>query len=161
MQSFQPGETSGSESRPASHASGLAGLDASGTPGESSGVAAPERPAVPFPAEAGTSPAAAIPVDPAFVASAITRDPPRLPTPRSFGDESPAVAPGTNLHEADPLPVRRAGAGRRNWSGALVPLATFLAMVLLAFYLSPALLYRWRAAEAQADAEAVYQRRPA
>src|SRR5205807_6864694 len=84
-----------------------------------------------------------------------------LPTPRSFSDESPAVALGTNSHQADPLPVRRAGAGRRSWSGALVPLATFLAVVLLAFYISPALLYRWRAAEAQAEAEAVYQRRQA
>jgi S1-C subfamily serine protease len=38
-------------------------------------------------------------------------------------------------------------------------MAAFLALVLLALYAMPALLYRWRTAEAQAEAEAAYQRR--
>jgi len=47
------------------------------------------------------------------------------------------------------------------WFGALIPLATFLAVVLLAAYATPALLYRWRIAEAEADAEAAYFQRRA
>jgi S1-C subfamily serine protease len=38
----------------------------------------------------------------------------------------------------------------------LLPLASFLAVLLLTLYTAPALLYRWRTAEAQADAEAAY-----
>src|SRR5262249_6423136 len=81
-------------------------------------------------------------------AHAITRDPP-MALPPSASVPSAVVG----------APVRPVQVGRRTWAGVFFPLATFLAMVLLALYAAPALLYRWRAAEAQGDAEAAYQRR--
>jgi S1-C subfamily serine protease len=42
-----------------------------------------------------------------------------------------------------------------------MPLAAFLAILLLALYAAPALLYRWRLADAQAEAEAAFLRRSA
>jgi S1-C subfamily serine protease len=46
------------------------------------------------------------------------------------------------------------------WS-ILLPLSVFLAVLLLAAYVAPALLARWQLAQAAAEAEAVYQRRRA
>jgi S1-C subfamily serine protease len=57
------------------------------------------------------------------------------------------------------VPARPVRLSRRAWAGIFFPLATFLAVALLALYAAPALLYRWRAAEAQGEAEAAYQRR--
>jgi S1-C subfamily serine protease len=90
--------------------------------------------------------------EPVVAASAITRDPPRPlpPSPEPIEAKSEAHRPALREYKS--------GRGR---SSALLPLAAFAAVVLLALYASPALLYRWRTAEAQADAEAAYLRRHA
>jgi S1-C subfamily serine protease len=99
----------------------------------------------------------------AELADAITVEPPKLTAALA------AASPETTTNQVDESktdialspPMPRGGSNRRGWAGTLIPLATFLAVVLLALYASPALLYRWRTVEAQAEAEAAYLHRRA
>jgi len=112
-------------------------------------------------AEPAALSAASEPSDPALPTSAITREPPRPPLPRPQEHVLASSFPVAEAKGGDRIPVRYLESDRRGWPSALIPLATFLAVVLLAVFASPALLYRWRSAEAQVDAEAAYLRRQA
>jgi S1-C subfamily serine protease len=106
------------------------------------------------PVESGQPTSAdAAPAIPPELSSSITSDPPR-----------PALAlsdPPVETSKPDAVNVRRGTRDHGRLSSSLLSVAVFLSVVLLALYAAPALLYRWRTAEAQADAESAYLRRQA
>jgi len=85
---------------------------------------------------------------PVITSPVITAPPPEQPA---------APAP---LESASNQPSVCAHAGRALW-GWVLPSFAFVGLVLLVLYVTPYLLVHWRVKEAQAEAEATYQRRRA
>ena len=109
--------------------------------------------AQPAPASSAAEPAP-LPLD-----HAITREVPRPSLSPAPEECTPSALPPDRRSAS--VSVRRPRSRRSPWAGALMPLAAFLAILLLALYAAPALLYRWRMADAQAEAEAAFLRRQA
>jgi serine protease Do len=89
-----------------------------------------------------------------IVAEAFTAEPPppviqSLPTPEPL-PSPPSV----------PTPTPDVSVGRTMW-GWVMPSLVFVSLVMLVLYVTPYLLFHWRSKEAQAEAEAIYQKRRA
>ncbi len=91
------------------------------------------------------------------VMEAFTSEPPppviqTSPTPEPESPSAPLSAPAQASPE---LPL-----GRTMW-GWVLPSVVFVSLVILVLYVTPYLLVHWRHTEAQAEAEAIYQKRRA
>src|SRR5438270_585789 len=99
--------------------------------------------------------------------TAVNPPPPSEPQPvpaDSFTAAPPSRAPASDPGPALPQPAARGatppGEGPR-LTYFVMSLAILIGMGLLAFYAGPWLFLRWRVAQAQADADAIYLRRTA